>query len=98
MFPFDHDLIKLYDEGIELKKRVEYGNLTRKTGTHGALELYAQQRGKNTAEVLDDALAKFLDFETWFTQAVEEGIAAADRGELIAHCDVRNLIESRYPG
>jgi predicted transcriptional regulator len=63
-----------------------------------ALEQYAQQHGKEPAEVLDDALAKFLDYETWFTQAVEEGIAAADRGEFVEHEDVRKRIDSRYPG
>ncbi len=44
-----------------------------------ALEEYAQQLGKDPAELLDDALAKFLDYETWFARAVKEGIDAADR-------------------
>ena len=63
-----------------------------------ALEQYAQHHGKKPAEVLDDALAKFLDYETWFAQAVEQGINAADRGEFIEHDAVRTLIDSRYPG
>ena len=63
-----------------------------------ALEEYARRRGKAPAEVLDDALAKFLEYEMWFSQAVDEGIAAADRGEFIEHDDVAKLIESRYPG
>jgi predicted transcriptional regulator len=63
-----------------------------------ALEAYAQQLGKDPAEVLDDALAKFLDYETWFARAVEEGIDAAGRGEFIEHEDVGKLIEDRYSG
>ena len=63
-----------------------------------ALEKYAHELGKDPAEVLDDALAKFLDYETWFARAVEEGIDAADRGELIEHEDVGTLIEGRYSG
>jgi predicted transcriptional regulator len=63
-----------------------------------ALEQYAHQHGRRPADVLDDALAKYLDYEIWFAQAVEEGIAAADKGEFIEHDEVRKLIRSRYPG
>ena len=73
-------------------------NIPLKPERMAALEKYAEQHGKEPAEVLDDALAKFLDYETWFAQAVEEGIAAADRGEFIEHDEVGKLIESRYPG
>jgi predicted transcriptional regulator len=63
-----------------------------------ALERYAEQHGKEPAEVLDDALARFLEYETWFSHAVDEGIAAADRGEFMEHDEVGKLIEHRYPG
>jgi predicted transcriptional regulator len=63
-----------------------------------ALEAYARQHGKEAAEVLDDVLARFLEYEMWFSQAVDKGVAAADRGEFIEHDDVAKLIESRYPG
>jgi predicted transcriptional regulator len=72
-------------------------NITLKPERIAALELYAQQHGKEPAEVLDDALAKFLDYETWVSDAVDEGLAAADRGEFVEHEDVRKLIDSRYP-
>lgn len=53
-------------------------NITLKPERIAALELYAQQHGKEPAEVLDDALAKFFDYETWFPDAVDKGLAAAD--------------------
>ena len=63
-----------------------------------ALEEYARQRGQDPAEVADDALAKYLDYEVWFANAVEEGLAAAGRGEFIEHEEVGRLIRNRYPG
>ena len=63
-----------------------------------ALEQYAQQHGKQPDDVLDDAVARFLEYETWFAEAVEEGLRAADRGEFIDHRDFRTRIDSRYPG
>lgn len=39
-----------------------------------ALELYAHQHGKRPAEVLDNALAKFLGYETWFAEAVNQRV------------------------
>jgi predicted transcriptional regulator len=38
------------------------------------------------------------DYETWFAQAVAEGLASADRGDFVEHSDVEAMIESRFPG
>lgn len=35
--------------------------------------------------VVNQAIDHYLDHEEWFTRAVEQGIAAADRGEVVAH-------------
>jgi predicted transcriptional regulator len=37
-----------------------------------------------------------LEYDEWFLREVEEGIAAADRGEFIEHDEIGRLIESRY--
>jgi len=39
-----------------------------------------------------------LDYDEWFLKEVDHGLAAADRGELADHADVRKLIDERYPG
>jgi predicted transcriptional regulator len=36
--------------------------------------------------------------EDWFLRAVDEGLAAADRGEFIDHDDLRQMIDRKYPG
>jgi predicted transcriptional regulator len=63
-----------------------------------ALQEYAHQHGREPAEVLDDALAKFFDYEAWFAASVEEGVAAADRGEFGEHEEVRRIIDRRLAG
>ena len=35
--------------------------------------------------IVAQAIEKYLDHEEWFVEMVEEGIAAADRGELVPH-------------
>jgi predicted transcriptional regulator len=57
------------------------------------LEGYARQSGKDPAEIADEALAKYLDYEQWFICQVEEGLAAADRGELLEHDEVVRRID-----
>jgi predicted transcriptional regulator len=42
-----------------------------------------------------DARAKY---EEWFLREVDKGIAAADRGKLLDHSEIRKLIDERYPG
>ena len=44
-----------------------------------------------------EAIERFLDYDAWFLQEVNKGLAAADRGDFIEHDDVRKLIDSRYP-
>jgi predicted transcriptional regulator len=43
----------------------------------------AAKQGRGTDELVQDAVARYVDDETRFLQAVEKGIAAAERGEFI---------------
>jgi len=38
-----------------------------------------------------------VSYDEWFLREVQMGLAAADRGELIDHDEVRKLIDERYP-
>jgi predicted transcriptional regulator len=58
----------------------------------------AAERGQNTEALIEEALRKFVDYDEWFAQRVDEGLAAADRGELIDHEEIVKLIQRRYPG
>ena len=44
----------------------------------------AARDGRNVDEIAQEAIARYLDNETRFAEAVRLGIAAADRGEFIA--------------
>lgn len=82
---------------IEVKQNVGMDTLPLKPERMAALEQYALQHGKNPAEVLDNALAKYLDYENWFAQSVAEGLKAANRGDFMEAGDVLSLINQRYP-
>lgn len=62
------------------------------------LEQLAAERGQNTDVLVEEALLKFVEYDEWFRGQVDEGLAAAERGELIDHEDVVKLIHRRYPG
>jgi predicted transcriptional regulator len=41
---------------------------------------------------------RFADYDEWFLEEVQKGLAAADRGDLIDHDAIGNLIQGPYPG
>ena len=41
------------------------------------------------------ALREFLDLQVWQLEAIEQGIEAADQGQLIDHDDLRRRWESK---
>ncbi len=55
----------------------------------------AARSGKNTAELVQEAVHRLLDCETWFVQEVEKGQAQAARGELVEHEAVAARIGKR---
>jgi predicted transcriptional regulator len=58
----------------------------------------ATQQGRDSESLVVEAVERMVNYDEWFVQEVEKGLAAADRGELIEHEDIRKLIDSRYPG
>jgi predicted transcriptional regulator len=62
------------------------------------LNRLATERGRDAQALAREAIEKFVDYDEWFLREVEEGLAAADRGELIDHEDIGKLIARRYPG
>src|SRR5258708_25331652 len=59
------------------------------------LNQLAARSGKNTTELVQEAVDRLLDYECWFIQEVEKGLAQAARGELIEHEEVVARIEKR---
>jgi predicted transcriptional regulator len=62
------------------------------------LSRLAAQQGRASEALILEAVERLVSYDEWFIREVEKGLAAADRGELTNHDDVRNLIRQRYPG
>jgi predicted transcriptional regulator len=58
----------------------------------------ANERGRDTEALEQEAIERFVGYDEWFLREVETGLAAADRGEFIDHADIGKLISRRYPG
>jgi predicted transcriptional regulator len=56
----------------------------------------ATAQGRKTDELLQDALARYLEDESRFLEAVEKGIAAADRGEFIDEEEMDARVEQMF--
>jgi predicted transcriptional regulator len=53
----------------------------------------AAEQGRNTEALVQEAIARFVDYDEWFIREVEKGLASADRGELLTHEDVGARLE-----
>jgi predicted transcriptional regulator len=62
------------------------------------LSRLAAQQGRDAQSLVREAVERLVDYDDWFLQEVDKGLAAADQGEFIEHDAVRKLIDSRYPG
>jgi predicted transcriptional regulator len=56
----------------------------------------AAQQGRNTDELVKDVLIRYVEDEVRFIEAVQKGIASADRGDFIEHDEVVDRIEKRF--
>ena len=58
----------------------------------------AAQQGRASEALIVEAIERMVNYDGWFLSEVDKGLAAADRGELVDHADVRKMIDQRYPG
>lgn len=58
----------------------------------------ATEQGRDSESLVVEAVERMVNYDEWFLQEVEKGIAAADRGEFVDHEEVKKLIDRRYPG
>jgi predicted transcriptional regulator len=49
------------------------------------LSRLAAEQGRNREALVQEAIARFVDYDEWFIGEVEKGLASADRGELLTH-------------
>ncbi len=60
------------------------------------LQQLAARTGKNTAQVVEEAVDRMLENDVRFLEAIEEGRAAARRGDLLEHDVVVDRIEQIF--
>ncbi len=60
------------------------------------LSQVAAQQGRNENELVQDALTRYLEDESSFLEAVERGIATAERGEFIEEEEMNARIEQMF--
>jgi predicted transcriptional regulator len=53
----------------------------------------AARTGQKEVDVVQAALTRYIEYETGFLEAVEVGIAAAQRGEFVDEEDLKARIE-----
>ena len=58
--------------------------------TEAQLKQFAERKGKNVSQVVEETISDMLARRALFLEAVDRGIASADRGDLIDHDDVVN--------
>jgi len=61
------------------------------------LRRLAEQQGRASTALIVEAVERMVNYDEWFLREVDKGLAAADRGELVDHSDVRKMIDKRYP-
>jgi len=59
------------------------------------LRQVAARTGQDAVQVVQEAVDRLLDHDTWFVQEVEKGQSQAAKGNLIEHDEVVARIEKR---
>jgi predicted transcriptional regulator len=60
------------------------------------LRQYATRTGRDTAQVVEEAVDRMLEYDARFIEAIEEGRASARRGDLLEHDEVVERIEQMF--
>lgn len=59
------------------------------------LSRLAAEQGRNAETLVQEAIARLVDYDEWFLQEVRKGLASADRGHLFSHEEVGRRLEKR---
>jgi predicted transcriptional regulator len=62
------------------------------------LSRLAAQQGRDAEALVQEAVERLIDFDEWFLQEIDKGLAASDHGEFVEHGAIREMIDRRYPG
>ena len=54
----------------------------------------AAKQGRDAEALAREAIERLVDYDEWFMQEVEKGLASAHRGELLSHEEVGASLEN----
>lgn len=57
----------------------------------------AQSTQRDETALIEEALSNFLDLQEWQRQRIEQGLAAADRGEFASDDDMARILSKYEP-
>jgi predicted transcriptional regulator len=60
------------------------------------LRQFAARTGKDTAQVVEEAVDRMLEYDDRFLEATGEGRSSARRGDLLEHDEVVERIEQMF--
>lgn len=58
----------------------------------------AAEQGREPDSLIEEAIERLVHYDEWFMGEVEKGLNAADRGELMEHEEIGEMLGSRFPG
>ena len=61
------------------------------------LSRLAAAQGRHAESLVQEAVKRLFSYVEWFLGQVDEGLAAAAKGELVDHDAVGRMIEDRFP-
>lgn len=67
-------------------------------GTLARLDRVARSMDRSRSWIVGQAIERYLDHEEWFLEQVEQGIAEAERGDLVPHGAVMQDARARRRG
>ena len=62
--------------------------------TRQRLDRLAKATSRTRAYLAADAIQRYLDQNEWQTEAIQEGVASAEAGELVEHDQVSTWLQS----
>ena len=58
----------------------------------------AASQGRDSEELVVEAVERMVNYEEWFLREVDKGLATPERAEFVDHAEVRKMMDDRYPG
>jgi len=60
------------------------------------LDRLAQERGRDRASLVAEAVARLVDHDAWFLGEVEQGLADLGQGRVLGHEEVGARLEQKF--